>query len=382
MMHNYNMKNYSNHIAIIGAGISGLSLGIVLKKNNIDCIIFEKSKNISEHGAGISISQNGIKILESLDVFQKINDISSQPEKAVFHSNNNKIIEMPINVVTTSRKNLYQVLLNKYISLGGEILFNHELSGLNIDNIEISFTNNLNLKVKHIAACDGIRSICYSKIFNEKNSVYSGYSVWRAIFPLKQSNINFYLGSNYHVVTYPIDNERISFVGAIKKEDKFEESWRENGSFEDLMMDIPEYILQNYPSIKITNEIYKWGVYSRSKPMNLYSKNITYLGDAAHPIVPFIGQGACLSLEDSYTFGELLSKYDKDINKAQIKYHKLRIGRIKLIRMKSLNQAKLNHLNNPILVFIRNLLMKYTNIISYRTRDIWSYDVKKIIKNN
>ena len=67
-MHNNFVSTYKNHIAIIGAGISGLTLGIVLKKQNIPCIIFEKFPSISEYGAGISISRNGQKVLEELDV--------------------------------------------------------------------------------------------------------------------------------------------------------------------------------------------------------------------------------------------------------------------------------------------------------------------------
>ena len=66
------MKDISKHIAIVGAGISGLALGIILKKNNIPCLIFEKSKKISEYGAGISLSPNGLRVLKDLDVFNNI----------------------------------------------------------------------------------------------------------------------------------------------------------------------------------------------------------------------------------------------------------------------------------------------------------------------
>ena len=61
------MKDYSNHIAIVGAGISGLALGIILKRNKIPCVIFEKSEKINEYGAGISISPNGLVVLKNLD---------------------------------------------------------------------------------------------------------------------------------------------------------------------------------------------------------------------------------------------------------------------------------------------------------------------------
>ena len=78
-------------------------------------------------------------------------------------------------------------------------------------------------------------------------------------------------------------------------------------------------------------------------------------------------------------FGNLLKKYKNNFNKAQNKYQQVRIKRIKSINNQSLNQAKLNHLSNPLLIFVRNMLMKYTNVISNRTKNIWSYDISKII---
>ena len=77
--HNNYMKDYSNYISIIGAGIGGLALGNILKKNDIPCVIFEKSEKISEYGAGISISPNGLKVLEKLDLGERFKEVSAQP---------------------------------------------------------------------------------------------------------------------------------------------------------------------------------------------------------------------------------------------------------------------------------------------------------------
>ena len=85
------MKNYSNHVAVIGAGIAGLTLGNILKVNNIPCVVFEKSNNIKEQGAGISISSNGLRVLDYLNVMEAFNNVSRQPNKAIFFSNNNII---------------------------------------------------------------------------------------------------------------------------------------------------------------------------------------------------------------------------------------------------------------------------------------------------
>ena len=376
MMHNFNMKNYSDHIAIIGAGIAGLTLGIMLKKNNIPNVIFERSSDVSENGAGISISPNGKRVLEKLEILDELQINSGNSAKSIFYSNLKEITTISTNVLTTSRKCLHDALLNKYIDLGGNIKFNSELKDINTKQNQICLKNGEFFRVRHIAACDGIKSLCH-KIESAINSnpKYSGYSVWRVIFESKQTSINFHLGPNFHVVSYPVDSNRVSFVAALKNDNKFKESWKEKGTIDDLLDEVPPRIIDKYKSIKESKNIYKWGVYIRPQIEFLFKKNITYLGDAAHPIVPFIGQGGCMALEDAYAFGYLLSKHNNDIEIAQKNYQELRLKRIRSIHKSSLFQAKLNHLSNPFLVRLRNILMRYTGVISYRTKSIWSYDI-------
>ena len=95
------------------------------------------------------------------------------------------------------------------------------------------------------------------------NPIYSGYSVWRAIFESKQTSINFHLGPNFHVVSYPVDSNRVSFIAAIKNKNKFKESWKEKGTIDDLLDEVPLEIIDKYKSIKDSKNIYKWGVYIR-----------------------------------------------------------------------------------------------------------------------
>ena len=377
------MEDYSKHIAIIGAGISGLALGNILKKNNIPCVIFERYPDISEHGAGISISPNGLTVLEELNLLKDLKDISGNPKQAIFYSNLKTITQIDVNVITTSRKSLYKVLLDKYIAMNGEIFFNHQLIDFNLDNKNILFSNNLSYKVSHIAACDGIRSICREKFIDQTLPTYSGYSVWRAILDKEQAEIRFHLGSNFHVVTYPISNNQTSFVAAIKTDKEEKDSWKQKGSIKDLESDLPFEIIQEYESLKENDEIYKWGVYIRPEIDLLFKENITFLGDAAHPIVPFIGQGGCLALEDASIFGNLVSLYKNDYLKIQEAYKRIRLPRVRKIHHSSISQGRLNHIKNPILKIVRNFMMKYTNIISITTNKIWNYnpssEIKKII---
>ncbi len=369
------MNNYENSVAIIGAGISGLALGSFLKENDISCVIFEKSSNISEYGAGISISPNGKDVLEKLNILEELKTISGNSKKTVFYSNLIEITSIDTKVITTSRKNLYDLLLKKYFSLGGEILFDYELNGIDLKNKNIKFTNGIIHRVDHIAACDGIKSKCRHICFKSDTPQYSGYSVWRAILNEKQTDINFHLGPGFHIVSYPISNNKTSFVAAVKTKEQNEESWMLRGTYSDLCKDIPSEILNNFETLKNTRDIYKWGIYTRPNIDSLYSTHITLFGDAAHPITPFIGQGGCMALEDVCEFSKILKSNDAQFLKTQKEYQSKRLKRVRYINKASMDQARLNHIKNPLLVFIRNFIMKNTNIISSMTKKIWEYRI-------
>jgi 2-polyprenyl-6-methoxyphenol hydroxylase-like FAD-dependent oxidoreductase len=377
------VNNYSNHIAIIGAGISGLALSCILKKANIPVVVFEKSSDVSDYGAGISISPNGIKVLKYLNIYNEIISVSPKPKKAVFFSNNKKIKSFDIDVITTSRKVLYKFLYNKYKSLDGKIFFDHDLCDVDFDKAELKFSGDKTYKVKHIAACDGIKSLCRKKIDHQKEPVYSGYSVWRAIVEKKQQNTHTFLGPNHHIVTYPISNSKISFVAAIKTSKKYKESWKSSGTYNELRNDLALGNKDSYSFINENTPLFKWGVYIRPHIKNITYKNLTLLGDAAHPIVPFIGQGGCLALEDAYIFGNLLIKYGSDINKTQNAYKALRVKRIKTIANMSLRQGYLNHISNPIIIFLRNFVMQYFPSLAIGSvrKKIWNYDPEEEIRN-
>jgi len=377
-MHNIIVNDYSKHIAIIGAGISGLALGLILKKANIPVVIFEKSNDISDYGAGISISPNGIRVLKYLNIYDEVISFSKNPKEAVFFSGNKKINNFNVDVITTSRQTLYKVLYSNYKQLEGEILFDHQLSDIDTDTLEINFIGNKSYKVNHIVACDGIKSSCRKKIDSNKDPLYSGYSVWRAIVEKKQENIKTYLGANHHIVSYPITNSKVSFVAAVKTNGSYQESWRTAGTYAELINDLTHSNPEFFSLINEKTPLFKWGVYIRPPVKNLVYKNLTLLGDAAHPLVPFIGQGGCLALEDAYVFGNLLIKHDCNIHKAQDQYESLRMRRIKKISNLSLRQGFLNHLSNPVIVFFRNIVMKFFPEFAMRSikSNVWNYDPK------
>ena len=371
------MKNYSTHIGIVGGGIAGLTAGCALRLQGIKTIVFERANEVSEYGAGISISPNALRPLQKLGVREAFVDRSFVPEKTVMHYRGKEIHNLETQVVTSSRQKLIEVIHQRYIGLGGEILFEHEYESLDLDSCEITFTNNESYKVSHILACDGIKSSIRQNHFRSSGEpVYSGYSAWRGIGHSKVKDIQFHFGPGTHIVNYPIDHAgRTSFVGVVKTDEVTEDSWKIKGSKETLLEDFKFYDEEVVTIVSSSEDLYKWGIYIRPSLNSMYSNNITLLGDAAHPMVPFLGQGGCMAIEDAYTFAFFAGKLDCDFQRVQALYEKVRLERNNKVQSTSMMQGKLNHIKNPVGAFIRNLIMQFTPMISMRTKKIWDHDV-------
>jgi salicylate hydroxylase len=380
-------------VAIIGAGISGLFFANLLRQNSeYEFIIYEKNNSIMlEKSYGIQLSVNSIKLLNEIG-FQSINSKDKfHPNKLDFYSlkNNNKICDLDISIyndsdlkhTTLQRATLIQFLKDKLPD--NLINYNKKLIDVSqsLKKIKLNFDDNSLIECDYLIISDGVFSPTKSLIANKEikpkyfNSIAIRATITKNYLKnLDYNNISLSLGSNLHSVIYPINkSNEFNFISILEKNlsqgevdsyTLFKDKIFVTSILSEISKQIDLEILNNLKGIKcfpifVSNEIYL--------PKN---KNIFLIGDAFFAFPPTFAQGASQSIEVAY---ELYKSLKNDKNQ----FNSQRIQRTKMINNKSKFNYFVFHFSNPLIIFIRNLLMKY---LVKNNRFISSY-LGKIYKN-
>ena len=362
-------------IAIIGAGISGLYIASLLKQNsNFEIKVYEKNDSVKlEKGYGIQLSVNSIKLLNKIG-FKNINFKEKfNPNKIDFYSlkNKNKICDLDISVFNTTedkyttlqRSTLIDFLKNQLPSN----FINYKKKVIEVKNLpeitKVYFEDNSSIECDYLIISDGIFSKTKSLISNIEfkpryfNSIaIRGNIHQNELKNIDHNNISLFLGSNLHSVFYPVNqNGQFNFVTILGKTlnshqlsdySLFNTKEFVSSTLLEISKQIDSNIIENLRDIKcfpifVSKEI--------SLPKN---KNIFVIGDAFFTFPPTFAQGASQSIEVA---NELYQNFENRNNQ----FNKERIKRTKMIDRKSRINYFAFHLSNPLMRFIRNLLMRY-----------------------
>ncbi len=354
-------------VAIIGSGIAGLTLANMLKKySDHEFMLYEKEESLPiDEGYGIQLSPNIVKILNLID-FKKINnDKFFNPNEIDFYSiKNKKICSLDLNqfnkgpnkYTTLQRSTLIEFLKDNVYAQHlrfGKII--KEVSELK-EKILIKFEDNTNDLVDIVIGADGIFSNTRSFFEKKKNQPkFRNAIALRAILKTKpelnlnETNVSMLLGSNCHIVIYPINkNKEYNFVSIIR-EKKYDP--------DKIRSLIDQKILSQNPSLnKIFEEGLKsWPLYSTPRILPSSNSKVFYLGDAFHGFLPTLAQGAGQSIESAHEFFKLLKSDKVNIHD---NYFKERSRRAAIIKKRSDFNFFIFHLSNNVMQLIRNFFMK------------------------
>ena len=358
-------------IAIIGAGISGLFIANLFKKNsNYQVAIYEKSNSINlEEGYGIQLSVNSVKLLNEIEFNKFENARKFNPKKIIFFSSKNfkKICDLNISdfnsencqYTTLKRSDLINFLKKDIENL---IKFNHNVSSINKENqkIQLTFENNEIFECDYLIISDGVFSKSRSLISNNKSQPkYNNTLAIRGKITnsskIDNENISLFLGSDFHQVIYPVNqNGDLNFIAIMKYQLTLEQQknyslFIENSFIRKVLEKVPKENKEFFDKIK---ELKIFPVFVSKDFFKTNDDNINFIGDAFFAFPPSFAQGASQSIEGAY---ELFKSIE---NNLEGDFFKNRVNKTKMVNKRSkLNQFAF-HLSNPVAVFFRNIFLK------------------------
>ena len=353
-------------IAIIGAGIAGLTLANLIKKNsNNEFMLYEKQESLSlDEGYGIQLSTNSIKILNKIG-FDKIEkEKIFHPSGVNFYSIQNKKI-CHLDLTQFNSKNVKYTTLKRSTLiefLKDDIYTQHLRFGKRIKEVSeikekvlIKFDDNTNDLVDIVVAADGIFSNTRSFFEKKKNEPKFKKAVAiRTILKSKselnidEESISLMLGKNCHIVIYPLNKNKELNLICIARE--------KNYNPDNIKPLLDKVIMQNSKLENIfKTDLKSWPLYFTPKILPSSNKKVFYIGDAFNGFLPTLAQGAGQSIESAHELFNLIEEDKEDIQNV---YFQERLKRAKLVRKRSNINFFAFHFSSSILQGIRNFFMK------------------------
>lgn len=350
-------------IAIIGAGIGGLAAAAFLERCGHEVHVFESSREIGEVGAGIQISPNGSRLLHQLGLDDELAIIGTTPSRVVIRrwSDDSQLSETPLGrrawqrwsapYYNAYRPDVVEILMSA--CQRSTIRLGHRLVGIDSESTRpmLVFDNGETCSADLVVGADGIHSRVRHELFGEQSTRFSGWVAYRALVPRASvpdlaAEVTNRLGPDAHIVSYFVGrNQRFLNLVCISLDPDWTiESWHEPGDMEVLRARFADWSSPVRDLLdRVAPDIFRWALHDR-RPLDTWSRGaVTLLGDAAHPMVPFMAQGACQAVEDAAVLARALDE-GRDVEHSLGLYESIRRSRTATIQGRSFANATTFHL--------------------------------------
>ncbi|MEE8332839.1 MAG: FAD-dependent monooxygenase [Alphaproteobacteria bacterium] len=357
-------------ILIAGAGIGGLSAASCLMKAGFDVEIYEQAPELSEIGAGIQLSANAMHVLNYLGMGEAIGAVSVRPGAYVFRAfdtgeviqrfalsdEHEKLHGAPYNQL--HRADLHNLLAATARELKPDLVhLNHRAVGFEEDDegVRLDFADGTSAKGDLLIGADGLKSVVRVPIAGEIPASYTGDGAWRVTVPTERLPENFlgqvmsvFMGPGRHVVCYYLrDGALLNFVGIVETDDVSEESWTARFPWEKFKADFTGWHddIQTVIDTADKDQCFRWSLHYRPAIRNWSLGRTTILGDAAHPTLPYLAQGAAMAIEDGAVLTRALQRESDPVEALQL-YQRNRVDRTSRIVEQSTQNRNLFHMRS------------------------------------
>ena len=319
-------------IAIVGAGIGGLTAAACLRRVGIDVRIYEQASRFMRLGAGIQQSPNAVNVLRMLGLEPRLREIAFQPDA-------NLSREYDTGRITNTqaqgqameerygapyfllhRGDLHAALVDV---VPHEIVHrDRKLVGLESKGggVTMVFADGSRVQVDAVVGADGVHSVVRETLFGKEAPRFTGRVAYRTVFPaallngLEMDSCVKWWGPDRHIVSYFVNPRRdeVYFVTSTPAPDFSVESWSAKGNVDELRAAYADFHPRVRGLLAACPDVHKWAIVVR-EPMPRWSEgNITLLGDACHPMTPYMAQGAATAIEDAAVLSRCLENVEVD----------------------------------------------------------------------
>lgn len=360
------------HVLIAGAGIGGLAAALFAARSGWRVTLADREPELHEVGAGLQLSPNATRLLARIGIVDALDNIAVEPHGIVVHraqdgrvltrtSFGNRILARfgaPFLVV--HRGDLQRVLLDKAkahaaieLRLGLTLQEIHERAEAITADFTVSSGETVRISADLLVGADGLWSRARQLSGLPSPSRYSGKTAWRTLIPrdeaplfAREADVHLWMGSNAHLVHYPVRGGDEINVVAIIEDDWREEGWQAPGNPDVLASRFSGWHQRARDLIAAAESWKRWALVDRAPESRWSRQRMTVLGDAAHPMMPFLAQGASQAIEDGACLASLLSGAGADpvaLAAALQRYDGLRISRTARIQRAARSQGRLYH---------------------------------------
>lgn len=374
-------------ILIAGAGIGGLTAALTLARIGADVTLIERRTRVEEAGAGIQLSPNATHILRALGLLPSLQRLGAEPRVLVVRDGHSgkRLQSMPLAeamnykfgapYLTIHRADLHTLLLdhvraNPKIKLlfgrKAKSIENETLGGLTL----VTETDNGEDRIEGAAliGADGLWSDVSRLIGDRSEPEFRHHCAWRGTVPIdawpkpvRADESGLWLASNAHLVHYPIRQGKIINVVALTEDETNEPGWTRHGDPHVIRERFARWTHDARSVIQAVESWQTWSLYDRT-PRPQWSKGlVTLIGDAAHPVLPYLAQGAALAIEDAAILAEEIVNSPADLRRAFVTYATKRRLRAERVQKTARENGKIFHYGFPLSI-ARNYILARTDL--------------------
>lgn len=334
---------------IAGGGIGGMAAALSLLQRGHDVEVYEQAAELGEVGAGVQISPNGARALDTLGVFETLKAASCAPRRKEFRLWNTgrawpmfdlgpvAIEKYGYSYLTVYRPDLLGTLIDAVRAIKPDAVhLGVAVEGVTTSNdrAALKLADGRTVEGDVVVGADGVKSTVRRCLFGDDEAVFTGMIAWRAVIPMDllpghmREMVGWtWIGPGGHLVNYPLRGGKLmNMIGTIERDDWQVESWYMEGSTEECARDFAGWHEDVQTMIHAAPKVMKWAFMERLPRQTWSVGRATLLGDACHATLPFLAQGAVMSIEDGVILGRCLDKY-ADPTAALKAYEQARVER-------------------------------------------------------